>query len=99
MCWMKLHALCYYRKMGWFKREVTEEVEVVVTPYIRILEVFGSNLGLDSGYSGVSLPFPPGSRQMPGVVQRLAYSRFLPNSFEFIIHLSSATLKIIQSNH
>lgn len=54
------------KQLCWFKREVTEEVGVVVTPYIRVLEVLGSNLGRDNGYSKVSLPFPPGSRQMLG---------------------------------
>jgi hypothetical protein len=54
------------KKLRLSKREVAEEVGVVVTPYIRILEVLGSNPGRDSGYSEVSLPFPLGSSHMPG---------------------------------
>jgi hypothetical protein len=45
---------------------VSLEFSTAVIPYSRIWEVFGSNLGRDTGYTEVSVMFFRFSGQMPG---------------------------------
>jgi hypothetical protein len=68
---------------------MTEQADLDVTLYICILDVLGSNLGRSTGYSErISRYFPQSLQTNAGIVTRLGHDRFLPNPFQFIIHLS-----------